>query len=74
LVSNVSGMTEFVDEGVNGRVFERGSADALFIQLEDMVSYPEKNLYPFAKTTSFQRNTSNMATETFNIYTTSIEK
>jgi glycosyltransferase involved in cell wall biosynthesis len=68
LVSNVSGMTEFVQEGINGRVFERGSVDDLFKQLEDMVTYPEKNLYLLAKTTSFQRGTSEMANETLSLY------
>jgi glycosyltransferase involved in cell wall biosynthesis len=68
LVANVSGMTEFIDEGVNGRVFERGSVNDLFIQLEDMIAYPEKNLYSLAKTTSFQRGISDMAIETLKLY------
>jgi glycosyltransferase involved in cell wall biosynthesis len=68
LVSNVSGMTEFVNEGVNGRVFERGSAEALFTRLEDMVLYPEKNLFLLTKTTSFERETADMAQETMAIY------
>lgn len=71
LVSNVSGMTEFVEVGTNGRVFERGSVEALFMQLDDMVADPEKNLYLLAKTTSFQRETADMAIETFNLYSRS---
>lgn len=68
LVANVSGMTEFIDKGVNGRVFERGSVDALFMQLEEMTASPEKNLYSLAKTTSFQRGISDMAIETLKLY------
>ena len=61
-------MTEFVNEGINGQVFERGSVEALFTQLNEMVADPEKNLYSLVKTTSFQRGTSDMASETFNLY------
>jgi len=68
LVSDVSGMTEFVDKGINGRVFQRGNLDDLFRQLEDIVSNPEKNLYSLAKRTSFERGTFDMARETFNLY------
>jgi glycosyltransferase involved in cell wall biosynthesis len=68
LVSNVSGMTEFVQDGINGRVFERGSVEDLFKQLEDIVAYPEKNLYSLTKTTSFEREIADMARETLKIY------
>jgi glycosyltransferase involved in cell wall biosynthesis len=68
LVANVSGMTEFVHVGTNGRVFERGSVDDLFMQLDDMLASPEKTLYSLAKTTSFQRGIADMATETLKLY------
>ncbi len=67
LVSNVSGMTEFLDSGSNGYAFERGSADHLYQQLLDLLQSREK-LYSLAKSTSYDKSSSVMAEETMAIY------
>ncbi|WP_411726726.1 glycosyltransferase family 4 protein [Methyloglobulus sp.] len=67
LVSNVSGMTEFLDSGTNGYAFERGSADYLYRQLLDLVLSREK-LYSLTKSTSYDKTSSAMAEETLAIY------
>lgn len=67
LVSDVAGMTEFLETGVNGYAFERGNADALAERLISLVADPEA-LGRLAATTSYARTTSVMAEETLSIY------
>ncbi|MEI2829307.1 glycosyltransferase family 4 protein [Pseudomonas mosselii] len=67
LVSDVLGMTEFLEPGVNGLAFERGNATDLYKQLSKLVSQPEL-LYMMAKTTNYERTPEMMARETFAIY------
>ncbi len=67
LVSNVAGMTEFLDPGRNGYAFERGSVDDLAKQLAMLVAAPDA-LYALASTTTYDRTTETMARETFSIY------
>ena len=67
LVSNVSGMTEFLCPGTNGYSFERGSVDHLFQQLLDLVQSTEK-LYALSTSTNYDKTSSVMAAETIAIY------
>lgn len=67
LVSNVAGMTEFLDSGNNGYAFERGNVDDLARQLSKLVADP-KALYSLSLTTNYERTPSLMAEETLSIY------
>jgi glycosyltransferase involved in cell wall biosynthesis len=67
LVSNVAGMTEFVEAGVNGYSFERGSAGDLHAKLSALVSDPS-HLYSIAKSTHYERTPASMAQDTLKIY------
>lgn len=67
LMSDVAGMTEFLDHGVNGYAFERGNADHLYRQLLNLVR-SKKELFALAKTTHYDRTPCIMARETMEIY------
>lgn len=67
LVSDVAGMTEFLDPGRNGFAFERGSVDGLANQLFDLVMDPE-GLRALAATTSYDRTPERMALDTLATY------
>lgn len=67
LVSDVLGMTEFLEPGVNGLSFQRGNSADLKKQLSKLVMNPEK-LYAMSKTTNYERTPEMMARETFAIY------
>jgi glycosyltransferase involved in cell wall biosynthesis len=67
LVSDVLGMTEFLDPGHNGYAFERGNVDDLASQLARLVADPDA-LHALASTTSYERTTRSMAEETFSLY------
>lgn len=67
LVSDVAGMTEFLEPGRNGYAFERGNADDLARQLAGLVSAPE-DLYAMARTTHYDKTTDQMAEETLALY------
>lgn len=67
LVSDVRGMTEFVEAGVNGEIFDRGSAEDLYRKLSVWIANPKK-LYELAKTTTYERTPEIMAKETFAMY------
>ena len=69
LVSDVAGMTEFLQPGVNGYAFERGNANALAERLTSLVETPAM-LAQLARTTSYARTTSVMAEETLALYET----
>lgn len=66
VVSDVAGLTEFVQPGLNGRAFERGSADDLHAVLAQMLS--GDTLEAMSQTTSFERSTQAMAQDTLKIY------
>ena len=67
LVSDVEGMTEFLEPGRNGYSFERGSVDGLTQILAKLVDAPEE-LYEMACTTCYDRSTDLMAEETLALY------
>lgn len=67
VVSDVAGMTEFVNEGINGHVFERGSVDDLERALLDILKI-KNSLYELSLTTHYSRSTQIMAQETLEIY------
>jgi glycosyltransferase involved in cell wall biosynthesis len=67
VVSNVSGMTEFVSEGINGHVFERGSVDDLERALIDILKV-KNYLHELSYTTHYSRSTKMMAQETLEMY------
>ncbi|KQP46181.1 glycosyltransferase family 4 protein [Pseudorhodoferax sp. Leaf274] len=67
LVSDVAGMTEFLEPGRNGYAFDRGSADALFVRLRDLLAAPE-GLYALAETTGYERTIADMAKDTLDVY------
>lgn len=69
LVTDVAGMTEFLEPGVNGYAFELGNADHLYRKLHQLVQSKEQ-LYALAKTTRYDRTPSVMADETMAIYAT----
>lgn len=67
LVSDVAGMTEFLEPGTNGYAFERGSVESLYEHLAKIVQSPE-DLYALANTTHYCRTPSLMANETMAMY------
>ena len=67
LVSDVAGMTEFLEEDRNGYSFQRGSVDHLEQILAELVRNPEK-LYFLAENTNYERTPRMMAEDTFLIY------
>jgi len=67
VVSDVAGLTEFVQPGLNGRAFQRGSADHLHEVLVQMLSDRE-TLEALSQTTFFERSTKTMAQDTLRIY------
>lgn len=67
LVSDVAGMTEFLDEGRNGLSFQRGSADDLERVLRLLLLDPER-LFGLPLTTCYERTPRSMAEETRAIY------
>ena len=69
LVSDVAGMTEFLDVGGNGYAFERGNVDDLAQKLDSLVGDKER-LYALPVTTRYEKTIDLMAEETFSIYHT----
>ena len=67
LVSDVAGMTEFLNPGINGYAFERGNVDSLYQYLHKLVSHPD-DLYALTKTTNYERTTETVAQETIVLY------
>lgn len=67
LVSDVAGMTEFVESGRNGYAFERGNANDLYTQLLRLVK-KGSDLYSMALTTHYDRTPKIMSGETLAIY------
>lgn len=67
LVSDVAGMTEFLEPGRNGHAFARGSADDLADRLAALVRDPEA-LHALSGTTAYDRTPERMAQDTLAIY------
>ena len=67
LVSNVAGMTEFIQEGKNGFSFERGHSAALAQVMRRFISTPELAA-EMALNTCFERTTEVMAMDTIKLY------
>jgi len=67
LVSNVEGMTEFLEPGSNGYSFDRGNVDDLTQHLANLVGDPEM-LYSLSRTTNYERTPDLMAQETLLMY------
>lgn len=69
LVSDVEGMTEFLEPGRNGGAFARGDVDSLHDQLLRLVS-SQDDLFSLPETTNYENTSSSMAKETLAIYST----
>ncbi len=67
VVSDVAGMTEFLDEGRNGLAFARGDADDLERVLLGLLADPQR-LLALPATTHYGKTTRRMAEETLAIY------
>jgi glycosyltransferase involved in cell wall biosynthesis len=67
VVSDVAGMTEFVEEGNSGFSFRRGSVDDLARVLSEVVLDRDR-LYGLSLTTHYERTPRTMAEETLAIY------
>jgi glycosyltransferase involved in cell wall biosynthesis len=67
VVSDVAGMTEFVQEGQNGFAFERNSVDDLERVLSPVL-LDRQRLFALSATTSYERTPRTMAEETLAIY------
>jgi len=67
LVSDVAGMTEFLEPGLNGEAFARGDIDDLTLKLRALVETPGR-LQGLSKTTRYERSSEIMARETFAVY------
>ena len=66
-VSDVAGMTEFLDAGRNGFSFQRGSVDDLERVLRELLNDQDK-LYSLPLTTEYGRTNRIMAEETLDMY------
>lgn len=67
LIADVAGMTEFVEEGINGYYFRRGSVDDLEARLRALLKAPD-TLARLSGTTRYERSVEMMAQDTFRIY------
>jgi len=67
VVSDVAGMTEFVEEGISGFSFQRGSADDLARVLGEVVLDRDR-LRGLSLSTRYERTPRIMAEETLAIY------
>jgi glycosyltransferase involved in cell wall biosynthesis len=67
IISNVEGMTEFVEHGKNGLVFEMGSAPDLEQVLRALIHNPE-SASDLSRQTEYGRTTAVMVEETLAVY------
>src|SRR5208282_4056333 len=67
IISDVEGMTEFVEEGRNGFIFARGKPDELKKVLEKIVSEPERSR-GMSLTTGYPRTTRMMVENVLDVY------
>lgn len=68
IVSDVAGMTEFVEDGKNGFVFRRSNVDDLTRVMLTIIRHPEL-IEPMSKRTEYSRTTREMTEEVVCIYT-----
>lgn len=73
IISDVEGMTEFVDEGRNGYVFKMGSVDELEKVLRRVIDNPEKSRAMF-KTTEYPRTNEMMVKDVLSVYESVMSK
>ena len=73
IVSDVAGMTEFVEDGVNGFVFERGSVDALAGVLRRIAADPGV-LRAMSASTHYEMTTLSMTQRTVEVYEEAISE
>jgi glycosyltransferase involved in cell wall biosynthesis len=71
IVSDVAGMTEFVEEGRNGYVFARGSVDALEGVLRAIIERPAQ-ARALSATTDYPKTTRTMTREVLEVYESAI--
>lgn len=67
IVSDVEGLTEFVDEGKNGHIFKRGSVSDLTRVLENILAVPDK-AHELTKSTEYLRTTRMMTEDVVTVY------
>lgn len=67
IVSDVAGMTEFVEEGRNGFVFERASVDSLERVLRSIIDRPEQ-VHALSASAHYAKTTRTMTEETLEVY------
>jgi len=72
IVSKVEGLTEFIEEGVNGYSFARSDANDLKRVLQKFVNNPHL-AQEMSKTTKYERTTREMTEELLLLYSTSVE-
>jgi glycosyltransferase involved in cell wall biosynthesis len=73
IVSDVEGMTEFVEDGINGYIFDRGSISDLARVLHRIVEEPLKARW-MSKSTNYPRTTKMMVEDVVNVYGTVLSK
>ena len=73
IVSDVEGLTEFLDPGKNGYAFARGSVDDLERVLRQILATPERSRQ-LSITTNYSKATLSMTEEVVNIYNSIITK
>jgi len=67
IVSDVAGMTEFLDQGKNGYAFARGSVDDLERVMRNILENPESSR-ALSQSTQYLKTPANMTEEIVNIY------
>jgi glycosyltransferase involved in cell wall biosynthesis len=67
IVSNVEGMTEFIDSGRNGFIFKMGSVDELEKIFKKIIAEPKKSL-KMSETTEYPRTSRLMVKEVIKVY------
>jgi len=69
IVSNVEGLTEFIEPGKNGYIFERGNASDLEQVLRKVIADPMRSR-ALSETTRYERTTQAMTADVCQIYET----
>lgn len=67
IVSDVEGLTEFIEHGRNGYIFARGDVNDLARVLNKIVDAPDESR-SLSSTTAYTKTTKNMTEEVVNIY------
>lgn len=72
IVSDVAGLTEFVQDGVNGFAFEKGSVSALKGVMERILGAPDTAL-GMSESTRYEKTTRDMTREVLGVYDAVLE-